>query len=197
MFNKKVLLVLVVSLFLAGCTSLKKVTGQTNDTILPGTRENVLPPDQQTARDPAITGGQPAPGEAIQQQTLAPPNMPQTAQKGDLLPANSGTVVACDPLTQKCPGMEPEPKVATKGKPAAGKVLVAPGGKVVKSATEPAVETVGTDPMKPVVKSVKKKIKKKKLIVKPEEAAPAAPDAAAAPGATEPPPIVPPDVKTP
>ena len=196
MFNKAVLLVFVVSLSLAGCTSFKKMTGQTNDTVLPGAREDILPPDQQTARDPAITGGQPAPGGAIQQQTLAQPTMPQTAQKGDLLPTNNGTVVACDPLTQTCPGMEPQPKVAAKGKPAAGQVLVAPGGKVAtsakaKTATDPAVETVGTDPMKPVAKPVKKKIKKKKLVLKPETTAPAAPDA------TQPPPVVPPDVKTP
>ena len=191
MFNKAVLLVFVVSLSLAGCTSFKKMTGQTNDTVLPGAREDILPPDQQTARDPAITGGQPAPGGAIQQQTLVPPNTPQTAQKGDLLPTNNGTVVACDPLTQKCPGMEPEPKIAAKDKLAVGKVLVAPGGKVAtaakaKTATGPAVETVGTDPMKPVVKPVKKKAKKKKLLPKPGDAAPAAPDAAT-------PPIVPPD----
>ncbi len=210
MFNKAVLLVFVLSLSLAGCTSLKKMTGQTNDTILPGAREDILPPDQQTARDPAITGGQPAPGGMIQQQTLAPPGqpaMPQTAQKGDLLPANNGTVVACDPLTQTCPGMEPQTKVAAKGNPAAGKVLVAPGGKVASSAkvkmakatagTPPTdAAAAGTDPMKPVVKPVKKKVKKK-LVLKPETAAPAAPDAAAAPDATQPPPVVPPDVKTP
>ena len=46
---------------LGGCTSIKKLTGQTNDTILPGQREDVLPPDQQTARDPVITGQQAKP----------------------------------------------------------------------------------------------------------------------------------------
>ncbi len=215
MFNKAVLLVCVVSLSLAGCTTLKKMSGSTNDTILPGAREDILPPDQQTARDPAVTG-QPAPGGAIQQQTLAQPgqpNMPQTANKGDLLPANNGTVVACDPLTQQCPGMAPQPKMAAKGKPAEGKVLVAPGGKVAASAktktakvttgvppadASAAAAATGTDPMKPEVKAAKKKIKKKKLVAKPKDAAPAAPDAAAAPDATQtPPPAVPPDVKTP
>ena len=213
MFNKAVLLVCVVSLSLAGCTTLKKMSGSTNDTILPGAREDILPPDQQTARDPAVTG-QPAPGGAIQQQTLAQPgqpNMPQTAQKGDLLPANNGTVVACDPLTQTCPGMAPQPKMAAKSKPAEGKVLVAPGGKVAASAKTKsakvtadappadasAAAATGTDPMKPEVKAAKKKIKKK-LVAKPKDAAPAAPDAAAAPDATQtPPPVVPPDVKTP
>jgi hypothetical protein len=32
---------------LAGCSSLKKLTGQRNDTVLPGEREDILPPDQQ------------------------------------------------------------------------------------------------------------------------------------------------------
>lgn len=46
---------------LGGCTSIKKLTGQTNDTVLPGQREDVLPSDQQTARDPIITGQQAKP----------------------------------------------------------------------------------------------------------------------------------------
>ena len=46
---------------LGGCTSIKKVMGKTNDTVLPGQREDVLAPDQQTARDPVVTGQQAAP----------------------------------------------------------------------------------------------------------------------------------------
>lgn len=53
-------LVFIISLAalvgLGGCTSIKKITGQTNDTVLPGQREDILPPDQQTARDPIVTG---------------------------------------------------------------------------------------------------------------------------------------------
>lgn len=214
MINRNVFLMLVLSLALAGCTTLKKVTGQTNDTILPGSREDVLPPDQQTARDPAVIGNQPAPGGAIQQQGLAQPGMPQQppqAQKGDLLPTNNGTVVACDPLVQTCPGMEPKakPKLAAKGTAPAGKVIVPAKTKTAKPVTAkattppaagdataqtpgaPAVETVGTDPMKPVATPVKKKVKKKKkLVVDPNATGAAATDATQAP-----PPVVPPDAQ--
>lgn len=47
---------LVVSL--PACSTVKKFTGQQDDSILPGTREDILPPDQQTARDPVVTGQQ-------------------------------------------------------------------------------------------------------------------------------------------
>ncbi len=54
--------ILIISLTmmvgLGGCTSIKKLTGQTNDTVLPGQREDILPSDQQTARDPIVTGKQ-------------------------------------------------------------------------------------------------------------------------------------------
>jgi hypothetical protein len=52
----KFFLILVSMVMLMSCSTLKKITGQSNDTILPGAREDVLPPDQQTARDPIITG---------------------------------------------------------------------------------------------------------------------------------------------
>jgi hypothetical protein len=222
MLNKSVLILCVLTLSLVGCTSLKKVTGQTNDTILPGAREDVLPPDQTTARDPSITGGQPAPGTGIQQQTLAQPGMgepPLATQPGAPLPGHVGTVVTCDPLVETCPGMTPPPptKPVSAGKAPAGKVIVPPKAKTAastsaKAATTtapqtgadatapavagqaPAVETVGTDPMKPQAKPVKKK--KKKLVLKPKTAAPAAPDANAPADATQaPPPLVPPDAQ--
>ena len=50
------LLVLVMVGLLAGCASVKRATGQLDDSVLPGERENVLPPEQQTARDPGVTG---------------------------------------------------------------------------------------------------------------------------------------------
>jgi hypothetical protein len=46
---------------LGGCASIKRMTGQINDTVLPGQREDVLAPDQQTARDPVVTGQQAKP----------------------------------------------------------------------------------------------------------------------------------------
>lgn len=49
-----VLLLLAVSA--GGCSSLKKITGQSNDTVLQGNREEVIPPDQMTAKDPIVQG---------------------------------------------------------------------------------------------------------------------------------------------
>jgi len=46
---------------LTACGTVKKFTGQRDDSILPGPREEILPPDQQTARDPEVTGTKPAP----------------------------------------------------------------------------------------------------------------------------------------
>ncbi len=208
MLNKTILLVCVLSLSLVGCTTVKRMTGQIDDTVLPGQRENVLPPDQTTARDPNITGGQPAPGGAIQQQALNQSGAPQTAQPGDLLPANNGTVVKCDPLVQTCPGMEPPAKPVAGAKTA---VVKTPGTKTAKVASKTAATaktaagqpaaaqtaaagTAGdaaapqagvTDPMKPVVAThKKKKIKKPKLTLKTKVAAPAVPGTPpAAPGA--------------
>ncbi len=42
-----------------GCNSVKKMTGQMDDTVLPGQREDILPPDAQTAKDPAVNGKTP------------------------------------------------------------------------------------------------------------------------------------------
>jgi hypothetical protein len=49
-------LLTALSLSVLGCSSIKKMTGQTDDTILPGQREDILPPDAQTAKDPAVNG---------------------------------------------------------------------------------------------------------------------------------------------
>lgn len=52
---------------LAGCSSLKNPFGGNDDTVLPGEREQILPPEQQTARDPVVTGDQPAdPADTVQ-----------------------------------------------------------------------------------------------------------------------------------
>lgn len=56
-FRNLLILFTAVAL-LAGCTTLKKLTGQKDDSVLPGTREEVLPQEAQTARDPVITGEQ-------------------------------------------------------------------------------------------------------------------------------------------
>ena len=41
---------------LMACSAVKKLTGQRDDSVLPGTREEILPPEAQTARDPVVTG---------------------------------------------------------------------------------------------------------------------------------------------
>ncbi len=56
---QRLVLVFAVAAALQGCTSVKNIFGGGNDDrVLPGDRENVLPPEQQTARDPLITGQQ-------------------------------------------------------------------------------------------------------------------------------------------
>ena len=44
--------VLASSLALTGCSTLKKFTGQRDDTVLPGSREDVLPPQKIQAPEP-------------------------------------------------------------------------------------------------------------------------------------------------
>jgi hypothetical protein len=50
------LLVMGFATSLMACSTVKKFTGQRDDSILPGNREEILPPEQQTARDPVVTG---------------------------------------------------------------------------------------------------------------------------------------------
>jgi hypothetical protein len=50
--RRSLLALLVVSAAVAGCGTLKKFTGQRNDTVLPGEREDVLAPEQQRNKRP-------------------------------------------------------------------------------------------------------------------------------------------------
>ena len=50
------LLVMAFATSLMACSAMKKFTGQRDDSILPGNREEILPPEAQTARDPVVTG---------------------------------------------------------------------------------------------------------------------------------------------
>ena len=52
MQRRAFLTLLVVATALAGCSTLKKFTGQRDDTVLPGERENVLTPEQQRNKRP-------------------------------------------------------------------------------------------------------------------------------------------------
>jgi hypothetical protein len=73
-----IICVTVLCLGLSGCTTLKNITGQNDDSVLPGQREDVLPPDQQTARDPIITG------EQQPDETQQPPDSAQKCDPNDL-----------------------------------------------------------------------------------------------------------------
>ena len=50
------LLAAALAISLMACSTVKKFTGQTDNSVLPGTREDILPPEAQTARDPVVTG---------------------------------------------------------------------------------------------------------------------------------------------
>lgn len=64
------LVALALVLALGGCSTIKRATGQLDDTVLPGQRENVLPPDRQTARDPSVMGGNRQAGNSIGDDSL-------------------------------------------------------------------------------------------------------------------------------
>lgn len=57
MKRTQIIIVLMISAsMLAGCSSFKKLTGQRNDTVLPGQREDILPTDQQVNPKPGKKG---------------------------------------------------------------------------------------------------------------------------------------------
>ena len=56
-----ILLVTLLATSLMACSTIKKFTGQRDDSILPGSREEILPPEAQTARDPGVLGKKAAP----------------------------------------------------------------------------------------------------------------------------------------
>lgn len=88
-FSRGVMAVLVLALMLGGCGTLKKFTGQRDDSILPGERENILSPEQQTAKDPVIEGGSQA----------------DTAKKADV-PCDTSQPDCISPIDQEGSGIE-------------------------------------------------------------------------------------------
>ncbi len=50
--TRVIITVAVAASLLGGCSSFKKLTGQRNDTVLPGSREDILPADQQVNPKP-------------------------------------------------------------------------------------------------------------------------------------------------
>ena len=67
------LLMALLASSLMACSTVKKFTGQRDDSILPGSREEILTPDQQTARDPEVTGKKPAPCSPDDASCATPP----------------------------------------------------------------------------------------------------------------------------
>ena len=68
------LLVVLLATSLMACSTVKKFTGQQDNSILPGSREDILTPDQQTARDPDVTGKKTAPCKPGDLNCAASPN---------------------------------------------------------------------------------------------------------------------------
>jgi hypothetical protein len=54
--KRTIVILAVAASLLAGCSSFKKLTGQRNDTVLPGQREDILPEDQQRNPKPGKKG---------------------------------------------------------------------------------------------------------------------------------------------
>ncbi len=164
---------------LAGCTTLKRATGQIDDTVLPGQRQEVLPPDQQQARDPSITG-QPAPPSTMPAQpaVIAPTQKEamRSVAPGNPAPlgppSDAAAIAACDPKVDLCPeALPPEPL------PPPSPLIVEK--KKVKTPTNGKVGMEKVADAKPMAKKLaKKKILKKKLPPKAADAppVPTAPD---------------------
>lgn len=51
----------VLASSLMACSTVKRFTGEQDNSVLPGAREEILTPDQQTARDPEVTGNKTTP----------------------------------------------------------------------------------------------------------------------------------------
>jgi hypothetical protein len=71
--------IIAASFALGGCSSIKKLTGQRDDSVLPGQRENVLPPERQVAQDPAVVGSR-----APQSTEPSAPASPQKCKLNDI-----------------------------------------------------------------------------------------------------------------
>ena len=161
--NKLIIASLSLAL-LAGCSTIKRATGQIDDTVLPGQRQEVLSPDQQQARDPAITGQpappstQPAPPQISAGQ---PMNEASRAKAAPLAPpSDAAAIAACDPKVDLCPeAVAPEPLPPPSPLIPQKKVNTTKGKAAVAQA---GTEQIGDGQAAPI-KPVKKKIIKKKL----------------------------------
>ena len=74
------LLVVLLATSLMACSTIKRFTGQQDNSILPGNREDILTPDQQTARDPDVTGKKTAPCSPDDASCATPPGNQETPE---------------------------------------------------------------------------------------------------------------------
>lgn len=176
-FIQNIMIAALATSLMAGCTAMKRATGQIDSTTLPGQREDILPPDQQQARDPAITGqalppqsGQmaSAPGGALQPQSAISTSALPTTSTGrsaasggkgqESIVDNGGRAGAdCDPKIDLCPQqLKPEPL------PPPSPLLPDKPAKADKTKGKVAAMTDAKTALK---KSTKKILKKKKPLV--------------------------------
>jgi hypothetical protein len=65
---------------LMACSTVKRFTGQQDNSVLPGNREDILTPEQQTARDPEVTGKKTAPCNPDDLSCTTPPSEQETTE---------------------------------------------------------------------------------------------------------------------
>ena len=179
--TKQLIIIAMATSVLAGCTAMKRVTGQIDDTKLPGQREEILPPDQQQARDPAVIG-QPLPQDPNATHVSNAPNSAQMPQQQGAAPQQGGFYAASPPAIVQN-GVAP-PAMAAKG---AGQESITDNGAKLAGDCDPKVDlcpqVLKPEPLPPpsplvpvkvakakVAKAVathaKKLVKKKKLLKK-------------------------------
>jgi hypothetical protein len=80
---KKLPILLLAALLatpLTACNTVKKFTGQRDDSILPGSREDILTPEQQTAQDPEVLGKKTTPCNPDDASCSTPPSDQETPE---------------------------------------------------------------------------------------------------------------------
>ena len=74
------LLAALLATSLMACSTVKRFTGQQDNSVLPGDREDILTPDQQTARDPDVTGKNKVPCNPDDASCATPPGDQETPE---------------------------------------------------------------------------------------------------------------------
>ena len=74
------LLTALLATSLMAFSTVKRFTGQQDNSVLPGNREDILTPEQQTARDPDVTGKNKAPCNPDDASCATPPSDQETPE---------------------------------------------------------------------------------------------------------------------